>query len=186
MIGEVREWKEIKGYEGLYEVSNYGQVRSLDKVDCLGRERKGRVLKQQKHKRGYLNIGLTKNKIRKMCYVHRLVAQAFVLNPENKAEVNHIDGDKENNLAENLEWVTSSENNQHAYNTGLNQALNRAKGEKHGESKLTEKQVVEIYVRVHNGESGRKLASEFNVTHYTISDIKRGKRWSWLTNMIAI
>ncbi|KEF40157.1 NUMOD4 motif/HNH endonuclease [Schinkia azotoformans MEV2011] len=184
MVSEV--WKEVKGYEGLYEISNHGRVRSLDKVDYLGRKYKSRIMKPQKNNKGYYQVIFTKDRKIKSHYVHRLVALAFLPNSDRKFQVNHIDGKKQNNSVENLEWVTQEENIQHAYDTGLNCASNRAKGERSGKAKLTKNQVIEIYTRVHKGESGPILANEFGVTRYTISDIKRGKIWSWATKNIEV
>ena len=106
-------WKDIKGYEGLYQVSSFGRVKSFDSIDKLGRIRKGRILKGGKITHGYLKVKLYKNGIASHHRIHRLVAQAFIPNPENKSEVNHIDEDKTNNMLSNLEWVTRNENNNH-------------------------------------------------------------------------
>lgn len=107
-------WKEIKGYEGLYEISNLGRVRSLDKVTITTNGRrfpfKGRILKNKKRADGYLEIGLTKDKKRKSYRVHRLVAETFIPNPDNKKYVDHINTIKDDNRVENLRWVTASEN----------------------------------------------------------------------------
>lgn len=100
-------WKEIKGYPG-YKISNKGSVLSLN----YGRTNKAKLLKN--NKRGsYLYVGLVKNKVSKNFSVHRLVAEAFIPNPDNKSQVNHIDEDSFNNLVENLEWVTPKENANH-------------------------------------------------------------------------
>ena len=108
-------WKPIKGYEGLYEVSNLGQVRSVDRcVDFSNGKKcfyKRRMLKQFNDKTRYKNVGLHKNNKRKIFKIHRLVAQAFIPNPYNKPEVDHIDTCKENNRIFNLSWCTRSENN---------------------------------------------------------------------------
>lgn len=102
-------WKNIKGYEGLYQVSNMGRVKSL--------ERKGRkserILKQAVTHDGYLRVGLYAGGKQKTLKVHRLVCEAFHENPDNKPEVNHIDEDKTNNNAANLEWCTRRENVNH-------------------------------------------------------------------------
>lgn len=110
----VEEWKPVKGFEGCYEISNLGRVRSLPRPYC-----KGRVLKPKKMKIGYNSVNLSKNSVKTTLYIHRLVASHFIDNPDKKLEVNHKDGDKTNNNVDNLEWVSSSENTQHAYDTGL-------------------------------------------------------------------
>ena len=108
------EWKTITDYEN-YEISSLGNVRNSNT---------GRVLKQM-CKGGYLFTGLSKNSNGKTTSVHRLVALAFIDNPENKPFVNHIDGNKTNNNTNNLEWLTCSENNLHNYKIGLNNGNKR-------------------------------------------------------------
>ncbi len=108
-------WKPIQDYEGLYEISNLGNARSLN----FHREGKTRLLKQKETRDGYLETTLSKNGKPKYIRTHRLVAMAFCENPNNKPEINHIDGNKHNNSANNLEWCTSSENQKHAYKLGL-------------------------------------------------------------------
>lgn len=118
-------WKSIEGYEGVYEVSNAGKVRSLDRkrkvinsTDFI----KGRELKPSFDNGGYLKVNLSKNGNKNSFMIHRLVAKAFVenKNPSKNIAVNHKDGDKTNNCFLNLEWVTYSENQKHAYRNGLN------------------------------------------------------------------
>ncbi|HMX02920.1 MAG TPA: NUMOD4 domain-containing protein [Chitinophagales bacterium] len=118
-------WKEISGYEGLYEVSNDGRVRSLDRwvTHPYGMAlKRGRILAAATIWSGYKRVLLIKDSIRKNITVHRLVALAFVENPNNETQVNHIDGNKENNSFLNLEWCSIGYNNRHARNTGLNVA----------------------------------------------------------------
>ena len=103
-------WKEIEGYEGLYEVSNLGNVKSLIS---------GKIRKTSKEKSGYIFIALSKNGIKKQYKIHRLVAQAFIENPNNYEEVNHKDEDKTNNKVENLEWCD------HKYNANYGTAIQR-------------------------------------------------------------
>lgn len=123
-------WKPVKGYEPLYEVSNFGRIRSKDRtVHCAdGRTRKfkGQIVAHGSHPRGYLKIGLSNLAKVDRLFVHRLVADAFIPNPENKEFVNHIDGVKTNNKADNLEWVTAQENTDHAKNV-LNCSFSRRK-----------------------------------------------------------
>ena len=119
--------KDIDGYEGYYQVSNLGRVRSVDrKVEYKRHKnktgmqvRKSKIKSLCKTKNGYLRIILSKKGKHKMLFVHRLVAQAFLPNPNNLREVNHIDCNKENNCVDNLEWVSSKENHKHAIKNKL-------------------------------------------------------------------
>ena len=97
-------WKDIKGFEGIYQVSNLGRVK---------RVKTGRILKSDMNSKGYLRVGLCKNSIKSNKRVHRLVAETFIPNPDNKSEVNHIDENKTNNSLDNLEWMTTKENINH-------------------------------------------------------------------------
>ena len=112
-------WRDVPGYEGLYQVSNYGGVRSMNYNKKLGNIRE---LKQKLRDNGYLEVHLSKDSKRKYFLVHRLVAEAFLENPDNKPQVNHIDGDKSNNYVSNLEYTTNGENQKHAYSTRLKNA----------------------------------------------------------------
>lgn len=113
-------WKEISGYEGYFEVSNLGNFRSKDRIVKYKsngtRLYPGKLLKTETIVEGYHRIVLMKEAIKKRYMCHRLVAQEFVPNPDNKPYVNHINGNKADNRAENLEWVTQSENELHSYN----------------------------------------------------------------------
>lgn len=97
-------WRDIEGFEGLYQVSNLGRVKRVTT---------GRILKSGKNKAGYLQVDLCKNSVSSTKRIHRLAAQSFIANPENKSEVNHIDENKTNNLVSNLEWSTRKENHNH-------------------------------------------------------------------------
>lgn len=110
-------WKDIEGYEGMYQVSNLGRVRSLKYRD----KKNIHILKGGTDKRGYKLIGLY-FKERKTYKVHRLVAEAFIPNPNNLPQVNHIDGNPSNNIITNLEWCDSTYNAIHAYKTGLHKS----------------------------------------------------------------
>lgn len=120
--GILEIWKDIENYEGLYQVSNFGRVKSLPRlVKNNGGEYfyKGRILNAGIDSGGYSLVVLSKNDKNKSFRVHRLVASAFIKNPNLHNVVNHIDGNKSNNFYLNLEWTTSSENNAHAYKIGL-------------------------------------------------------------------
>lgn len=106
------EWRPIKGYEGLYEVSNMGRVKSLHASQEI-------ILKQAECTNGYMEVKLSKDGTKNMKLVHRLVAIAFIKNPNNYECVNHKDGNKKNNTVGNLEWCTVKENTHHAIKTGL-------------------------------------------------------------------
>lgn len=109
-------WKSVSGYEGLYEISSLGRVKSLHfkKPHIVGTRRRGGPNNDD-----YWVVELTRNKSQNQYAIHRLIAIAFIYNPENKPQVNHKDGVKTNNAISNLEWNTVSENTKHAYDTGL-------------------------------------------------------------------
>lgn len=131
-------WKDVKGYEGKYQVSNLGRVKSLDRIieQYNGYKKftylkKGRILKS-KVKNSYDSVVFSVNGKHKCRMVHRLVAEAFIENPKNLPEVNHKDGNKSNPHYDNLEWCTSSENQKHACITGLQKT---SRGANHYQSK---------------------------------------------------
>lgn len=116
-------WKDIRGYEGLYKVSNLGEIKSLDRHTDVGgkfaRHQHERILRANPDRQGYLRVDLAKKYQHKTCRVHRLVADAFIANPYKKVEINHKDGNKFNNNVNNLEWATSAENLSHAFLCGI-------------------------------------------------------------------
>jgi len=155
-------WKDIPNYEGMYQVSNLGRVKSLK----FGKER---TLKPGLDGSGYCHIVLCKGGVQKDKYIHRLVLLTFV--GESELQVNHKNGVKTDNRLENLEYCTQSENNQHAYDTGL-----RAKGENHHKSKLTEAQARQIKYG-HQGIVQKDIAEIYGITQAQVSEIRSGKYW---------
>lgn len=109
-------WKDIENYEGLYQISNLGNVRSVDRIVNAGIEnnnkvvKKGKILNPVKDKDGYLKVSLSKNNIRKNYFVHRLVGKIFIANNKNLKQINHKDENKENNCVSNLEWCDNKYN----------------------------------------------------------------------------
>lgn len=169
-------WKDVAGYEGLYQVSNLGNVKSLSYRNT----NKPKLLKKIKLSIGYETVSLAKDKVSKVFYIHRLVANAFIKNNNDLPTVNHIDGIKTNNIISNLEWMSFSDNNKHAHSTGLNIVK---KGEEHHKSKLKKVDVMFIF---NSKLSLRVLAKKYNVSKTSIQDIKNGKNWSHLTNKTRI
>lgn len=161
-------FKQVKDYEGYYEISNIGNVRSTSYKGT-------RLLKPAKTKRGYLNVIFCVNQTKVHKLIHRLVAEAFIPNPRNLEQVNHINGNKEDNTVENLEWCTSEYNNQHALNRGL---LNRY--EDRPEAKLTKELVLKIPELIKQGATTDDLKDLFKVSRRCIDNIFEGKNWTGL------
>jgi hypothetical protein len=159
----MENFREIRDYEGLYQVNSIGQVKSLNKL-------KGRILRPD-IRNGYYSVVLSKENKLMHKNIHRLVAETFLPNPNNLPQVNHIDGDKLNNHISNLEFCTPSENGLHAYRIGLS-----PKGENHHNSKLTDKDIVEIRRKYFPYKySMRRLAEEYNVCVATIHETLSNK-----------
>ena len=163
-------WRDIKKGAGLYQISDCGRVKSL----WYGKEK---ILRPTVNSAGYLHLTLCVNGKRIYCNVHVLVAEAFVPNPDNLPEVNHIDSNRLNNCAWNLEWTTQGENVRHAARLGL---LKIKKGADNPCAKLTmadARYIRQVYVSHHPEFGGRALARKFKVVPQTIYDIIRGKTY---------
>ena len=170
-------WKDVIGYEGYYQISNYGLVKSLDRVvdKNIGQKKllKSRLLKQGIDKDGYKHVILYKNGRGSIFKTHKLVAIAFIDNPNNKKEINHKNGVKTDNKIENLEWCTRSENVKHAFKNGLKKPIF---GETHVSSKLSEEQAIKIKYG-HKDLTQYQIADLYNINQANISDIRLGKTW---------
>lgn len=172
-------WKDVEGYEGYYQVSDRGRVRSVDRIvahPLTGHRRmKAKVLKLIKKSIGYYAVNFNREGKLEQVLVHRLVLSAFVGPSPGGHVCNHIDGDKTNNCPKNLEWVTHNENTRHAHAIGL---IN-TRGEANPQSKLTQDQVQKIRKLYASGEYlQREIGEMFGVTKHTVSAIVRGKNWA--------
>ena len=175
-----RIWKDIQGYESLYQISNDGLVKSLHKIFEVGKggfmEKEESIRKIAVSKKGYSVCELSVNGLRNTFQVHRLVAQAFIPNNDNKPQVNHIDGNKLNNNVENLEWCTNSENAIHAFKIGLK---SRLFGEDNPNSKLNKTDIYAIrHLHYVNKKGNTEISKIFNVSKDTIYLILKNKRYS--------
>lgn len=173
-------WRDIPGYEGLYQVSNLGRVRSLDRYVKQNHGSKqlkrGKIIQPIKDCKGYLRLKLCINNTSKRISIHRLVAQVFIPNLDNKPQVNHIDGDKTNNRVDNLEWVTNQENVKHAWSTGLAQITDEAR-KKMSKNNTNKKQVMCMNTKeIFNSIIEASKKYKINSSH--ISECCKGKRKS--------
>ena len=177
-LTQEEKWKDIEGYEGIYQVSNTGKVKSLKRSvkHYTGSTRtvNERLLKHT-IVNGYCHVDLSKYGKRERFLVHRLVASAFLKNPNRKPQVNHIDGNKINNNVNNLEWSTANENVLHGYRTGLTKPMT---GSKNGHSKLSELEVIEIRNMYSKGRTQKELAEKFKVSTWTIQGIVENRTWN--------
>ena len=171
----MEKWRSIKDFEGVYEISSYGNVKSLDrqisystKKGNFTRIQKERILKPGNDKDGYKQVVLCGGSGKYTKRVHRLVAEAFIPNPENKEHVNHKCPDKSNNRFDNLEWATIKENNQHALDNGL----------LYGNAKLNTDQIIEIRSLYSKKKiTHREISKKYSISLSTVHYILKGKRW---------
>lgn len=166
----MERWKPIKGFEGVYEISDKGKVKSVArKTGTVYRKEKLRKLHYTKC--GYLKVRLTHKDKDVTARVHRLVAEHFLSNPENKETVNHIDGNKSNNDVSNLEWATRAEQMQHAYDLNLRKPLS---GEDNPHAVLTNEEAEQIrkeYVKHSRKHGTPALAKKYGVKTSVIQDV---------------
>lgn len=181
-------YKDIEGYEGLYAVNKKGDVWSYEKILPIGVnggvvKRGGSILKANRTKRtAHQKVWLYKDGKRTQHQVHRLVALAFIPNPDGLLFVNHKDCDPTNNHVENLEWCSAKQNSIHAYQNGRWTPPNQA-GSKNANSKLVEADIVEIKVMYAEVKNCSEIARRFKVNPKTINMIINGKRWNAATTM---
>lgn len=173
-------WKDVVGYEGRYQVSNIGRVKSLARVvirrNNVPQHRTERIMNPATDGKGYKRISLSKNAKDSTKKVHRLVAEAFIPNPKNLPQVNHKNCIKYDNRVENLEWCDNSHNQKHAFKHGLNYAR---KGENANRALLTNKQVCEIKKLLSTGKYYQhEIAKMYNVSQSAISHINIGKTYT--------
>jgi len=176
----IETWRDVVEYEGVYQVSDAGRVRSLDRMvdgPRVQRKSKGKSIRPSLVS-GYKQAGLQQNGLRKYFYVHRLVAAAFIGPRPVGRQINHIDGKKLNNRPSNLEYVTQSENTLHAYRTGL---LKSMCGVDSPHAKLNDKDVLEIRAAyAAGGITMKKIAFKYEVSHSQIRRIIQRQTWAHL------
>ena len=179
--GEI--WKDIKDYEGLYQMSNKQRVKSLDRYKTFENGvkfliRKAVLIKPRIRKTGYVTVGLYRSEddSKKEHFIHKLMLQTFVPNPENKLEGNHKNGIKTDNSLENLEWCTRAENNRHAIDTGL---LVAPKGIYVHNAKFTEHQIrlIKRFYRRYPNANQRKVSKKMNICYKQLNKILKGGSW---------
>lgn len=175
----MEKWVDIEGYEGLYQVSNTGKIKSIGRMRSNHSKQQWveeKIKKPRKDPQGYHMTDLYKENKGKTVRVHRLVALAFIPNPENKPTVNHIDGDRDNNAVENLEWATFAEQNTHFYEKGLKSEENIKKAIK-AMNKSTSV-AVECLTDEKTFESQSEAARYYGIDPSSISMAINGKRKS--------
>lgn len=173
----LEHWLPVVGYEGLYEVSDQGHIKSL--VPSKKRPIAGHILKPKKSGQGYQCVGLYKDGLPTTHTIHRVVMRAFVGVCPDGMNVNHKDGKKRNNALSNLEYVTHSENARHALSTGLLVPV-VGHGEKNPNASLTEAQAIAIAIRLSQNDRPCDIARDMGVSENPVRDIKAQRKWGHL------
>ena len=177
-------WKDISGYENIYQVSNLGRIKRLGVKDSRGNLRKEKVLILPHDGRdGYLRCILCKDGVRNHVRVHRIVAEAFIPNPYDLSTVNHLDGNKQNNFVDNLEWTTDAENTRHAFKNGL---AHPKRGIDNPSAKLSIEDVNYIrknYIPNDKQYGSRALGRKFGIDHCSILNIVKYKSYQDMPNI---
>jgi DNA uptake protein ComE-like DNA-binding protein len=159
-------WKDVNDYEGYYEVSNLGRIRTVYRV-VNNQHLKSKIKSLNRIVDGYLCVSLQKNGAKASKPVHRIVATAHIPNSENKPQVNHKNGNKLDNRVVNLEWNTGVENMRHAINTGL------------VPTKLTKEDVIALRINK-NGLTQKGLAKLYGVSESHVHKIIKYQKWAWV------
>lgn len=190
----IEEWRDVAGWNGRYAVSSFGRVRTNARSGSRGVQVGGSVHRPMTDRKGYLYVFLSSHGKRKRCAVHRLVVMAFIGNQPDRDRrwVNHKDGVKTNNTPSNLEWCSPSENNHHAWSSGLQRMTdgrreNVSRGHRRSEKanvasartgksrrSLSTEQVESVRELLSQGKSQRAIANQFGVCQAVISCIYRG------------
>ncbi len=168
----MENWESIEGYDGLYEVSDLGRVRSL--ISSF-KHPNGCILKFQTYTR-YALVGLVRDGRSKKHYIHRLVAQAFKGIPRGE-EVNHLNGDKLDNRLSNLEVCDHKRNVAHAWENDLLPMPPKSQGSANGRATITEQDALTIWQRLLDGDNPTELARELKISRNVVYDIKRRRKW---------
>lgn len=170
-------WKDLKSYEGFYQISNTGKIKGLERT-C---KTKGNAIRKVKEKllnlfliKGYYYVTLNRESVMDQFRINVLVGKTFIPNPDNLEMINHKDCNKRNNHIDNLEWCTHQQN----MKQGVDNKLFKGRlGEKHHNHKLFENDIIEIRKRLTQGNTGRSIAKDFKMSEAMISLIKHNKNW---------
>lgn len=176
----VEEWRDVVGWEDRYAVSNFGNIKSKSYLK-IGSNVYGsfsfmtrpRDLKLFTNDDGYLCVDLTRPELREKGLVHRLVAKAFISNPDNLPVINHLDSNRKNNFVTNLEWATHQRNTQHSFDSGMSSN----KGSLHPRHILTEDVVKEIRLQNRNGKPVMQIAIDLQMRYDTVWKAIKRKNW---------